>query len=65
MSYPRIPLRLLVAAALLLTAGLAQTKRPLTHKDYDGWRSIVEQKLSSDGKYLAYGLFPEEGDGPP
>ena len=63
MSYPRISLRLMVAAALLLTAGIAQNKRPLTHQDYDGWRSIVGQKLSNDGKYLAYGQFPEEGDG--
>ena len=53
-------------AACLLVAGLltfAQTKRPLTHRDYDGWRTISSQRLSNDGKYLAYGLFPEEGDG--
>ena len=50
-------------AALLLCAGFAQTKRPLNHKDYDPWRSIVSQKLSNDGKFLAYGLFPQEGDG--
>ena len=52
-----------LTAALLLTAGFAQTKRPLNHKDYDPWRSIVSQKLSNDGKFLAYGLFPQEGDG--
>jgi len=50
-------------AALLVTAGLAQTKRPLNHKDYDPWRSIIGQKLSNDGKFLAYGAFPQEGDG--
>ncbi|MEI9975155.1 MAG: hypothetical protein WDO73_25735 [Ignavibacteriota bacterium] len=42
----------------------AQTaKRPLTHKDYDSWRTIAGQHLSSDGKFLAYAMFPEEGDG--
>lgn len=52
-------------AALLATLVLsAQTaKRPLTHKDYDAWRTISNQRLSNDGKFLAYGLFPQEGDG--
>ncbi len=41
----------------------AQPKRPLKHTDYDSWRSIQSQALSRDGKFLAYGLFPEDGDG--
>lgn len=41
----------------------AQPKRPLEHRDYDGWRSIQTQALSRDGKFLAYGVFPEDGDG--
>jgi dipeptidyl aminopeptidase/acylaminoacyl peptidase len=50
--------------ALLLFAAFAQTaKRPLTHKDYDGWKTIASQRLSADGKFLAYGVFPQEGDG--
>src|SRR5208282_1790977 len=50
---------------LVLVAGTAftQTKRPLNHRDYDGWRTIGTPTLSRDGKFLAYGLFPEEGDG--
>lgn len=48
-------------AAFLLSAQSA--KRPLTHKDYDAWRSISSQQLSRDGKYLAYGVFPQDGDG--
>ncbi len=66
----RLPLRLrrasigLAAVILAISAALAQTaKRPLNHKDYDGWRAITGQKLSPDGKYLAYGVFPQEGDG--
>jgi dipeptidyl aminopeptidase/acylaminoacyl peptidase len=38
-------------------------KRPITHKDFDTWRSISGQTLSRDGHFLAYGLFPQEGDG--
>ena len=67
MSDRRLTLRVpagLLAAALLISVSLAQTaKRPLSHKDYDGWRYIVGQRLSNDGKYLAYGVFPQEGDG--
>jgi dipeptidyl aminopeptidase/acylaminoacyl peptidase len=49
---------------LLIAVGAsAQTKRPLTHMDYDGWKNIQNQALSNDGKFLAYGLFPQEGDG--
>src|ERR1035437_3198708 len=66
MFHPRRFLRVpacLFAAAALITVSFAQTKRPLNHGDYDGWRSIVGQQLSNDGKFLVYGLFPQEGDG--
>jgi len=54
----------LACGLLLLSAALAQTaKRPLNHKDYDGWHTILGQHLSNDGKFLAYGVFPQEGDG--
>ncbi len=48
---------------LLAVSAPAQTKRPLNHHDYDGWRAIAGQHLSPDGKFLAYAVFPEEGDG--
>lgn len=38
-------------------------KRPLTHADYDSWRSVQGQGLSRDGKFLAYALVPQDGDG--
>ena len=54
----------LLSTGMLLTVSFAQTaKRPLNHKDYDGWRTIASQKLSNDGKFLAYATFPQEGDG--
>src|SRR5258706_14706860 len=50
---------------LLVAVAVAQTpaKRPLNHRDYDKWKSIQSQVLSRDGKFLAYALFPQEGDG--
>ena len=50
-------------AAILPAVSPAQSKRPLSHKDYGGWRTITSQHLSNDGKFLAYGVFPQEGDG--
>jgi dipeptidyl aminopeptidase/acylaminoacyl peptidase len=56
------------AFALLATTVLAQqttapAKRPLTHQDYDSWRSIVAQQVSRDGKFVAYAYVPQDGDG--
>ena len=38
-------------------------KRPLTHADYDTWNNISATTLSRDGHYLAYAVFPQQGDG--
>jgi dipeptidyl aminopeptidase/acylaminoacyl peptidase len=38
-------------------------KRALTHQDYDAWRSIFGQQISRDGKWIAYALIPQDGDG--
>ena len=56
--------RLLVSLLLVSCALWGQNgKRPLRHTDYDGWKNIAPQVLSRDGKWLAYGLFPQDGDG--
>src|SRR5580658_6296698 len=67
MHFRRTLLRLALAFACLtltLSISLAQTaKRPINHHDYDSWRVIAGQRLTNDGKFLAYSLFPEAGDG--
>src|SRR5205085_7149593 len=55
-------LRIFALATLLACSATAQ-KRPIAHKDYDGFRHIQNQHLSNDGHYLAYAVFPQEGDG--
>ena len=52
-----------IAVFVLLALPLAAQKRSLTPQDYDAWRSIRSQQLSRDGKFLAYALFPQQGDG--
>ncbi len=50
---------LLAAAA----AAQAPSKRPVTHRDFDPWRTISSVTLSPDGRYLAYAFMPQAGDG--
>ncbi len=52
-----------VVLALVLLLPLAAQKRPLTEDDFDSWRHIQNQLLSNDGHYLAYAIFPQQGDG--
>jgi dipeptidyl aminopeptidase/acylaminoacyl peptidase len=52
-----------LAFSLFFILHVSAAKRPLTHADYDGWRHIQNQELSNDGRYLAYALFPQQGDG--
>jgi dipeptidyl aminopeptidase/acylaminoacyl peptidase len=56
-------MRVRLAAVLLAGVLFGAGKRPLTHADYDSWRHIQDQKLSNDGRYLAYALFPQQGNG--
>jgi dipeptidyl aminopeptidase/acylaminoacyl peptidase len=48
--------------AALATPALAQ-KKALTQADWDRWRSIQGAALSDDGKWVAYTLSPQVGDG--
>lgn len=38
-------------------------KKPLSHDVYDGWKSVGERLVSNDGRYFAYAVNPQEGDG--
>ena len=57
----RLP-SLLVLTLLLPLAAQAQ-KKVLTQSDWDRWRSIQAPTLSNDGKWVAYTLSPQVGDG--
>ncbi len=52
-----------LALALILVLPLCADKRPLTHADYDAWRHIQNQQISNNGNYLAFAVFPQQGDG--
>jgi dipeptidyl aminopeptidase/acylaminoacyl peptidase len=48
---------------LLISAAATAQKKPLDHSVYDGWQSIGERAISNDGKFVAYAVNPQEGDG--
>ena len=55
--------RVLILCCLATMGAQTAGKRPLNHRDYEAWKTISSQVFSRDGKFLAYALFPEEGDG--
>jgi len=57
--YPGLGLLLTLAVTF---PALAQ-KKALTQTDWDRWRSIQGATLSDDGKWVAYTLSPQVGDG--
>jgi hypothetical protein len=56
-----LPLPLPLPISLL--AQQVAPKKALTQADWDRWRSIQNPTLSNDGKWAAYTLSPQVGDG--
>lgn len=54
-----------LAVHLLLLQVWVQAQKPITWKDVPGWKSLTGNGavLSPDGKWVAYGIAPVEGDG--
>lgn len=50
-----------LALASFAVLGVAQ-KKILDHSVYDSWRSLSTPTLSNDGRWVAYGYSPQEGD---
>ena len=56
----------LTLATMLAMAGVASAqapKRALTQADWDIWKSISGSMITSDGKWAAYSIAPQVGDG--
>lgn len=48
---------------LVISVAVQAQKKPLDHTVYDNWQSIADRAISNDGKYVAYAINPQEGDG--
>ena len=53
---------LALGTSLLAQHTSGSTKRPLTHADYDSWKSINNPQISVDGKWILYLETPQKGD---
>jgi len=58
-----IALAALLAAPATICAQGTAGKRPLTHEDYDSWKSIRGQQISADGRWVVYQIAPQDGEG--
>lgn len=65
LAYQFNRMRKFISHTLLLLCPLLSVaqKKPLDHTVYDSWQSIGEKLLCSNGKFVAYTVNPQEGDG--
>lgn len=49
---------LTIALSLSISA-----KKPLDHSSFDNWKKVSNHSLSNDGKWAAFSVNPQEGDG--
>lgn len=55
--------KLLFVSFCMFSLQVFAQKKPLDHSVYDGWQNIGERSVSNNGKYIAYAINPQEGDG--
>lgn len=51
---------LVLSISFLFTAS---AKKPLDHTCFDDWKKVTNHGLSNDGKWAAFSINPQEGDG--
>ena len=53
-----------IAVLLFVTLSLSanDNKKPLSHDDYDQWKSVQNYKISNDGKWVLFEINPQRGD---
>src|SRR3954464_13309311 len=61
--YPMRKVAIVSTVALAFPVLLYAQKKTLTQADWDKWKSINAPALSNDGKWAAYTLIPQVGDG--
>ncbi|PLW88802.1 MAG: peptidase S9, partial [Mucilaginibacter sp.] len=47
---------------ILITSAAFAQKKPLDHQVFDGWQNVSGQRISNNGKWIAYVVKPQEGD---
>lgn len=50
-------------ASILLTAVPTNAKKALSHEDFDAWKSVRNASVSNNGRWAAFTVQPQEGDG--
>ncbi len=54
---------LYILTSIVLSQGAMAEKKVLDHSSFDDWKSVTNHPFSKDGKWGAYSVNPQEGDG--
>ncbi len=60
--YKLIPLFLFTSLSMQVFSQ-SETKKTLSHKDYDFWKKIEHPKISANGDWVSYEVNPQKGNG--
>jgi hypothetical protein len=63
MKYIFLLTSLLLSTAAIAQPTLSSSKKALDHTVYDSWKEITYEELTPDGKYAAFTINPQDGDG--
>lgn len=55
--------QLVIPALSICLAFSAESKKVLDHSCFDDWKKVSNHSLSNDGKWAAFSVNPQEGDG--
>lgn len=59
----KLKLVLILLASITISLSANEEKKPLTHDDYDHWKSLNRPVISSNGDWIGYQVNPQDGDG--
>jgi dipeptidyl aminopeptidase/acylaminoacyl peptidase len=51
-----------IAVYIPVSAQQSPSKKPLDHSVYDNWQSIASERISDDGKWVAFVVRPQQAD---
>jgi len=61
-TFKTIPL-IFILTFWISVESFSQSKKPLNHSVYDGWKNIERARISNNGNFISFEVNPQKGDG--
>ena len=58
-----LPILMVILCLSMILNARDNEKKPLTIHDFSSWKSINNQSISNNGKFVAFEINPQKGDG--